>query len=91
MKYLFAIHELWKIKMFCLQNRIMNIFVCITWIMKIFCLQYMNNENIKMFVCTTWIMKKIKYLLSIHELWKYCLKYMHYEKMKIFVWNICLQ
>ncbi len=49
-------------------------FVHNAWIMKIFCLQYMNNENIKMFVCNIRIMKKLKYLLSTYELWKYLFK-----------------
>ncbi len=54
-------------------------------------LQWIMKKK-KMFICNTWIMKisiwkhmnyeKLKYLLSIHELWKYLFKYMNYEKMK---------
>ncbi len=59
--------------------------------MKIFCLQYMNNENIKMFVCNKQIMKKWKYLSKIHELWKnenVSSQCMNYEIKKMFVCNI---
>ncbi len=78
-KYLFAINELWKNLNVCLQNMNYEHLVCITWIMKIFCLKYMNYEKIKMFVRNAWIMKIFlqymnyenkKYFFAIHELWK---------------------
>ncbi len=64
-KYLFAIQELWINSNVCFaihyclyyMNYKKKMFVHNAWIMKIFCLQYMNNENKK---C----------LFAIYELWK---------------------
>ncbi len=90
---MFVIHEFWKQGNIC-NTWIMKTWITFfskTWIMKIGkYLQYTNYENIKIFVFNTWIMKTLKYLLTIHELWKHekiCLQYMNYENMEMSIWN----
>ncbi len=61
-----AINELWKNENVCLQTWIMNIFVCITWIMKIFCYKIHELWKIK----CLFAMHELEDFFAIHELWK---------------------
>ncbi len=92
LKYLFAIHELWKQGNICITwimktlkclfavHWIMKIFVCNAWIMK--CpLKHMNYENRKISVCNKWIMKNENVCLQNMNYEHLCLHYMNYENI----------
>ncbi len=92
LKYLFAIQELWFFFLQYMNYEIKKMFVCNTWIIKMFVLIIQ--------IIQLQIMKIWKYLFARHELWKHenvHLKHKNYEKVKIFVCNtgimkiFCLQ
>ncbi len=63
------------------ENR--KMLVCKTFIMKMWCFQYINNTNRKTFVWDKWIMKKLNISLQYMNYTK--MYNMNYENRKLFV------